>query len=144
VIRTGFPESPSVPVFAFPLAGVRVLVVDDTPDSLDLLTVLLRIHGAAVRTALSAYEAFDLFSAESPDVLISDIGMPGENGYSLLRKVRTLEAHEDRVRTPAVALTGYAHAEERAESLAAGFQAHVAKPVDPEDLVMLVQTLVRG
>ena len=121
-----------------------MLVVDDTPDSLELLRVLLEIHGAAVRTARSAHEAFELFRAGSPDVLVSDIGMPGENGYSLLRKVRTLEAHEHRVRTPAVALTGYAEAEDRAESEAVGFQAHVAKPADPEALVALVQALLRG
>lgn len=116
------------------LNGVRVLVVDDEPDSRDLLTTILTRCGSDVRCSDSAAEAMKAFQEWDPDLLVSDIGMPNEDGYSLIRKVRKLKS-ERASRIPAVALTAYATDEDRLEALAAGFQIHVAKPIEPETFI---------
>jgi signal transduction histidine kinase/ActR/RegA family two-component response regulator len=122
------------------LVGVRVLVVDDEPDTLETLWAILSQCGAEVRTAGSAVEALGIMQEWPPSLLVADIGMPGEDGYALLRKVRELEA--DRGGTvPALALTGYARVEDRVKVLAAGFQMHVAKPIEPAELVAVVANL---
>jgi CheY-like chemotaxis protein len=122
------------------LQGVDVLVVDDDPDVRDLVQFILAQCGARVRTAASAAEALEALSQAPPDVLISDIGMPGEDGYSLIRKVRAREASRGR-RIAALALSAWGSAEDRQRALAAGFQTHLAKPVQPETLARVVAGL---
>ncbi len=95
---------------------------------------------AEVVTAGSAAEAFDVLRRERPQVLVSDIGMPGEDGYALIRRVRALE-QEEGGRTPAIALTAYARAEDRVNAIMAGFDMHVAKPVEPAELIAMVASL---
>ncbi|HEX8353668.1 MAG TPA: ATP-binding protein, partial [Pyrinomonadaceae bacterium] len=122
------------------LAGTRVLLVEDEEDAREMLKTLLEVSGASVRAAGSAAEAWESLEGAGCDVLVSDIGMPGEDGYSLIRRVRERDARHG-VRTPAVALTAYAREEDRAHSLAAGFDAHVAKPVEPSELLAVVAEL---
>ncbi|MGB8507463.1 MAG: ATP-binding protein [Pyrinomonadaceae bacterium] len=127
------------------LHGLRVLVVDDEPDTLDLISLILRQHGAVVTPASSAAEAFEAFEHARPDVLLSDIGMPVEDGYSLLRRLHALDADGDGsvVSIPAVALTAYAGEADRAQAAAAGFQLHVPKPIDASQLVAAIAGLTR-
>lgn len=122
------------------LQGVHVLVVDDEPDARELLTIAISHSSAEVRAVGTAREALEVFDQWKPDVLISDIGMPGEDGYELIRKVRTLEGEHGGT-VPAVALTGYASDEDAARARIAGFQLHLSKPVSPNDLVAAVATL---
>ena len=122
------------------LRGVKVLVVDDEPDARALVRRLLEDYHAAVSTAASAGEAFQLVLKDPPDVLVSDIGMPGEDGYSLMRKVRALD-NGTNGGIPAVALTAYARPEDRTMAIESGFQLHVTKPVEPDQLVSIVATL---
>ena len=123
------------------LDGLRVLVVDDEADTLDLIKVLLAQCGAEVSTASSSAEALGLFAESTPDVIISDIGMPGEDGFELIRKVRELPP-ERGGRTPAVALTAYARAADRMRVLRSGYQMHVAKPVELAELIAVVANVV--
>jgi CheY-like chemotaxis protein len=122
--------------------GVKVVVVDDEPDARSLLRRLLEDCNAEVHTAETADEAMALLQAERPHVLVSDIGMPGEDGYGLIRRVRTLPA-EMGGHTPAVALTAYARAEDRVTAIVAGFQHHLSKPVEPNELIAIVASLAR-
>jgi signal transduction histidine kinase/CheY-like chemotaxis protein len=119
------------------IEGVRVLVVDDEPDSRDVVRRLLESRKACVKAAANAHEAIALLEEWRPDVLISDIGMPEEDGYSLVKRVRAL-APESGGHTAAIALTAYARAEDRAHALKAGFQYHLSKPVQATELVALV------
>lgn len=123
-----------------PLDGVRVLFVDDDEDSRDLGAHILSQHRAEVIPAGSAREALDALKRERPTVLVSDIGMPGEDGYELIAKVREL-GDEGGGGTPAVALTAFAHPDDRRRALLAGFQVHLPKPVDPVELVAAVAAL---
>jgi len=107
--------------------------VDDDSEGLALADAILSRAGAQVRTTLSASSAFDLFREWRPDVLVSDLEMPGEDGYSLIRKVRGLGASGGG-ETPAIALSGYGRPQDRLRSIAAGFNMHVPKPVDPREL----------
>ncbi|HEY7182964.1 MAG TPA: PAS domain S-box protein, partial [Blastocatellia bacterium] len=128
------------------LAGIRVLVVDDENDARELIETVLTQYGAEVVAVSSAEEAYSLITAtppqELPDVMVTDIGMPGEDGYSLIRRMREWEralgAH-----IPAVALTAYGRIEDRVRALNAGFQMHVAKPVDPSELAAVITSLIR-
>jgi signal transduction histidine kinase/ActR/RegA family two-component response regulator len=122
------------------LDGVRVLVVDDDRDALDLAVTILAGAGAVVRVATSAPEGFEVLRAWRPDVLVSDIEMPGEDGYSLIRRVRAL-GEEGGGRTPAVALTAYGRAQDRVLSLTAGYNMHVPKPVDPGEFTAIVASV---
>jgi CheY-like chemotaxis protein len=122
------------------LAGVRLLVVDDQPEARELVRRVLEDCGATVWTAGSAAEALALLERERPDLLISDIGMPEADGFELLRRVRALGA-ERGGRIPAIALTAFARSEDRTRVLRAGFLVHVAKPVDPAELVATVATV---
>jgi signal transduction histidine kinase len=122
------------------LDDVSVLVVDDNADSRNLLRELLSEHGAATVTAGSTDEAIQLFRRLRPDVLVSDIAMPGEDGYDLIRRVRNLAEHEGG-RTPAVALTAYVRGEDRTAAFAAGYDRHIRKPVDVAELVTAVAQL---
>jgi two-component system CheB/CheR fusion protein len=125
------------------LDGLRVLVVEDDPDTSDLLVVLLQQYGADVEAAASAKEAFEAFVRRRPDVLISDIGLPGEDGYALVGRVRSLSP-ERGGEVPAIAVTALAGGEAQDRSIAAGYQYHMAKPVDPARLVALVDHLTHG
>lgn len=122
------------------LEGLEVLAVDDEPDSLDMLRGLLESCGARVRVASSVREAMAAFSREVPHILLSDIGMPEEDGFSLISQVRKLSI-ADGGDTPAVALTAYARTEDRTRCLLAGFSSHVPKPVEPIELVAVVASL---
>jgi signal transduction histidine kinase len=122
------------------LAGVRVMVVDDDRDARELLTATLGYYGADVTAADSAAEALALLPEVRPDVLLSDIGMSGEDGYSFIRRVRSLPADRGG-HIPAVAITAYATAADRAAAMSSGFQLHVPKPFDPIELARTVQRL---
>ena len=125
-----------------PLQGARLLLIDDDPDSRWSLQRVLQSLGATTLVAASTGEALDLLAQHRPDLLISDIGMPGEDGYSLIRRVRAL-ADPVLSRTPAVALTAFAREEDRARVLAAGFQGHIAKPANAGQLPALLEPLLR-
>jgi PAS domain S-box-containing protein len=135
-LQGGFGSSPS-------LEGLNVLVVDDEPDARDLMTAILEERKAKVTTVASAAEAYETIEWLRPDVIISDIGMPGEDGYSLIRNVRLREARDRQGWRPAIALTAHARVEDRMRALSAGYQAHVAKPVEPAELVAVIASLVR-
>jgi CheY-like chemotaxis protein len=120
---------------------VSVLVVDDEADTREAMAIGLGCHGARVITASSASEAMGALGRERPQVLVTDIGMAGEDGYTLLQKVRMLPA-ERGGQTPAIALTGYATQQDRMDALESGFQMHVSKPVTPEELAAAVASLV--
>jgi CheY-like chemotaxis protein len=135
-------KSPALGDTCLELAGVKVLVVDDEPDARWLVQRLLEDCKAVVTTAASAREALDRMRDGRPDVLVSDIGMPGEDGYSLIRKVRALGAAGGGD-VPAIALTAYARAEDRMKAMLAGFQQHVVKPVEPVELITVVAILAR-
>ena len=117
----------------------RILVVDDEKDTQQLLRQVLTHFGAEVSTAGSANEGFAEFTAKNFDILISDIGMPEEDGYSLIRRIRKLP--EQKGKTPAIALTAYARPQDRMQALTSGFQTHVAKPVEPDELAAVIGSL---
>ncbi|HEY6046496.1 MAG TPA: response regulator [Pyrinomonadaceae bacterium] len=122
------------------LQGVKVLVVDDEPDSRELLMTIFSRCGSEVRCSESAAHAMREFESWNPELLVSDIGMPNEDGYSLIRKVRELKS--DCAQIPAVALTAYATDEDRSQALSAGFQIHVAKPIEPESFVTSIAKML--
>ena len=130
-----------LPVDDRAMAGVRVLAVDDDPDANELLKALLISAGAIVETASSAAEALGALGRFRPHLLLSDIGMPGEDGYSLIRKVRALGPNAGG-NIPAAALTAYTRNEDRAKALAAGFNMHIGKPADPGQLVSALTGLL--
>ena len=122
------------------LSGLRVLIVDDEIDTREFLVTALEQVGAEVTAAASVSEAFRLLERLKPDVLVSDIGMPVEDGYALIRRIRAL-APEQGGRIPAAALTAFAREEDRIQALKAGFQMHVPKPIKPMQLVAVVANL---
>ncbi|HEY2029880.1 MAG TPA: response regulator [Myxococcales bacterium] len=122
------------------LDGVEVVVVDDEPDARELVCAVLARAGAKVRQAASVDDALALVRAQKPDVLVSDIGLPQQDGYTLIERVRQLPAAEGGL-VPAAALTAYAGENDHRRALAAGFQAHVTKPIEPADLTLLVASL---
>ena len=122
------------------LSKRRILVVEDDLDTQELLSTVLRRHGAKVDAVTSVENALAEIEREKPDVIISDIGMAGENGYELIRKVRA-RSREEGGHIPAIALTAYAGVADRRRALLAGFQTHLSKPVEPEDLVAVILSL---
>jgi len=122
------------------LDGMLILVVDDEEDTRQLLVQSLTFYGATVITANSAGQAFDALQEKTPDVMVSDIGMPDEDGYSLIRRVRALadKQHRD---IPAIALTAFTRAQDRMRALTSGYQNHVAKPVEPDELATVIASL---
>jgi CheY-like chemotaxis protein len=124
------------------LAGLSVLVVEDDEDARDLLVTVLLKQGAKVEQAGSMAEALDRLASAVPDVLLSDIGLPLDDGYELIRAVRARGLSGERL--PAIALTAYARREDQRLALQAGFQAHVAKPVEPAELINAVAEAARA
>ena len=120
------------------LAGVKILAVDDEPDARALLSAMFKQCGAEIETCGSAAEAIERLETYTPDVIVSDIGMPGEDGYTLIKKLR-----EAGNKTPAVALTAFARAEDRFRALQAGYNMHVPKPVEPAELALVITRLVK-
>ena len=123
------------------LDGVHVLLVEDDEDSRKLLGMMLKRHGADVASAASAADALRLFNERRPDVLVSDIGMPEEDGYELSAKIRGLRSDQGGL-VPAIALTGYATRKDREHSLAAGYHRHMAKPIEQNDLIAAIANLL--
>jgi CheY-like chemotaxis protein len=123
------------------LKGVNVLVIDDEPDACNLLKLLLKSAGASVYLAQSADEGIEQLITKPVDVLICDIGMPGVDGYTLIRRVRTLD-DPPKSAVAAVALTAYARLEDRTQAIRAGFQNHLPKPVEPVELLTVIHSLV--
>jgi CheY-like chemotaxis protein len=130
-IQAGAPLDPRV------LEGVRVVVVDDQSDARDFLALVLTRHGADVTPATSAAKALEAVEGMRADALVADVAMPDEDGYQLVRRLRRLAPERIRL-IPAIAVTALASAEDRARALDAGFDAHLAKPVDPVELVSTV------
>lgn len=125
------------------LRGTRVLVVDDDADNREMLAMILELSGALVATAGSVAEALEVLEKERSQVLISDIGLPDEDGYSLLRKVRALpKAGGGEI--PAIALTGYGGHEDRAQTTAEGFQAHLTKPVALDEMLAAIVRVLQS
>jgi len=124
------------------LGGIRVLVVDDEQSNLQMIARLLRLHGALVTISSDPTLSAGIAATCGPDLLILDIGMPVKDGYELLPELRAALGKDARA-LPAIALTGFAAAEDRARALACGFQAHVAKPFDMTGLCRLVAQLAR-
>jgi CheY-like chemotaxis protein len=125
---------------------VRALVVDDQDSARELIEAVLLQYGAEVITASSAAEAYAVFTTappqERPDVIVSDIEMPGEDGYSLICRMREWERARG-AHIPAVALTAYGRVEDRIRALSAGFQMHVTKPVEPAELALAIMSLIK-
>jgi CheY-like chemotaxis protein len=122
------------------LKNRRILLVEDDPDTQELLETLFKQHGADVIAVSSSVSALEEIARAKPDVIISDMGMTGENGYELIRKIRLLDP-EAGGHIPAIALTAYAGAADRRRALLAGFQTHLGKPVDPDDLLAVISSL---
>ncbi|MEH1787160.1 MAG: PAS domain-containing protein [Nostoc sp.] len=131
-----------LPQPALELTGIKVLTVDDDPDARELLTVLLTEYGATVLTVTSAVEVLANLESFQPDVLVSDIGMPGVDGYSLIQQIRTLTP-EKGGEIPAIALTAYARVDDHERAITSGYQRHITKPLDPEELVQAVVALAQ-
>lgn len=121
------------------LSQAKVLIVDDVPDTCEYLRFVLTEYGATVKVANSAAQAYRLFQEFNPDLILSDIGMPEEDGYSLLQRIRQLPLGET---VRAIALTAFAKPEDRDRALAAGFQSHLPKPIDPDDLMSVIANLI--
>jgi CheY-like chemotaxis protein len=122
------------------LAGLRILVVDDEADAREIASAILGEAGAVVATAASVSQAIDLLDRWEPDVLVADIGMPGEDGYDLISRVRA-RFSDKRGQIPAIALTAFARPQDRLKILSAGYQMHVPKPVEPVELATVVASL---
>ena len=125
------------------LNGMRILIVEDDADSRDMLETVLRFQGAEVLTAKDVIEGFDVFRAKRPDVLVSDVGLPELDGYDLIRRIRSLSEDEGG-RTPAIALTGYVSMQDQSQALNAGYQEHLPKPIDTENLVKSILELSKN
>jgi CheY-like chemotaxis protein len=124
------------------LSGLNVLLVDDDSDTLTLMATALTRRQAKVTAVSSAREAIQAIRDQRPDVLVSDIAMPGEDGYGLIARVRALENHEAQ-NIPAVAITAYAKEEDRKRALSSGFQIYLAKPIELTELVSVVARAAR-
>jgi CheY-like chemotaxis protein len=123
------------------LTGIRVLIIDDDPDSRELISMVIAQAGAEATTVASAAEFLNVLESFQPDVVVSDIGMPEVDGYTLLRQVRSLSPDQGG-QVPAIALTAYAGEIDRQQAIAAGFQKHIVKPIEPDKLVVAIVSLL--
>ena len=135
------PASASLEQSTADLAGLNILLIEDEPSTREGTASLLESYGAQVRAVETASAARDAYSLQRPTIIISDIGLPGEDGYVLLQQIRCLERQQGIARVPAVALTAYALTEDRERALEAGYDAHLAKPVDPDKLLLQIAQL---
>lgn len=138
--QSGYTSLPSGYTSLPSLEGIEVLVVDDDLDCLQIVAIMLRDRKATVQTAASASEALKLLEWYKPDVLVSDLAMPEEDGYSLISKVRAMEP-ESVSQVPAIALTAYVRVEDRTQALLAGFNIFIPKPIELNELVNAVASL---
>jgi len=122
------------------LSGIKVLVLDDEPDARELVKSVLEIAGADVITAATAEEGLAYVKHHRPDVIVSDIGMPERDGYQFIRDVRAFDT-ADGGRTPAIALTAFARSEDRTRAMLAGYQVHISKPIEPQELVATIKSV---
>jgi CheY-like chemotaxis protein len=136
-------DEPRLSLDSKELEGVRVLIVDDDLDASHMLRFALQSSGAEVRTSSSVSDALRSLEEWLPSAILTDINMPGEDGYSLIRKLRDLSA-QDRASIPAIALTAMARPEDGDRALSAGFQMHIPKPVDIEELTKSIANLTKG
>jgi CheY-like chemotaxis protein len=119
------------------------LIVEDDPDSRQMLELILKRYGVTASTVETAAEALDFLESDPPDLLISDIGLPSEDGYDLIRKVRALRPERGGL-VPAIAMTGYVSVQDRTLAIEAGYQEHLPKPIETDKLIDLVRGLVNG
>jgi CheY-like chemotaxis protein len=141
--RRDHPRTTKTPYFDcedLNLGGIRVLVVDDEPDARELLKRILRQCKADVIVAGSADEGLRLLRLHKPHVLVSDIGMPDKDGYQFVREVRRLPEAAEKS-TPAIALTAFARSEDRTRAMMAGYQMHISKPIEPQELIATIASL---
>jgi CheY-like chemotaxis protein len=141
-LRPAAPATESTEENSQMLSGFRVLLVEDEPDARELLSLTLKVSGAQVQAVDSARAALSNLQTFKPDVLLSDIGLPVESGYDLIREVRSLPTELSKI--PAVALTAFATEKDRQRALSAGFQIHLSKPVEPQALIDVIEKLVNG
>jgi len=127
---------------ALHLSGLRILVADDDSDSREVIAAELTLFGANTSVSDSADDALRKVETFKPDVIVADIGMPGEDGYSMMRKIRN-SSNEQTRHTPAIALTAYAGDGNRQRALDAGYQTHISKPAEPEELVLAIAGVAR-
>src|SRR5437773_11392058 len=123
------------------LKGIHILVVEDDPDTRELLKVLLQMQGGAVTTAASVPEALSAYDQFPPNVIVADIGMPDYNGYALIGRVRARDRERGKI-VPAIALTAFTTSIDRDTVLSAGFQVHMPKPFEPRRLISVIADLV--
>lgn len=123
-----------------PLNGIHILVVEDEDDARELLKVLLETHGADVTVTSSVQEAMSAYDQSRPNVIVADIGMPQQNGYTLIGRIRGRDRDRGKI-VPAIALTAFATAMDRDTALSAGFQVHMSKPFEPSRLISVIQDL---
>jgi len=138
--RTGAPGHVSDP----PLKGARLLLVEDDPATRFAIARLLLNAGAVVATAADATEAMEEFARARPEAIVCDIGLPGADGYELIRRIRAAEAEAGNGHTPAVALTAFARDEDRRKALESGFQVHISKPPDADQLIKVLRGMMGG
>jgi CheY-like chemotaxis protein len=125
------------------ISGLKVLLIDNEPDALDLLESMLAQYGANTIIATSAMEGFNLVATARPDIIIADIGMPEKDGYQFMQEVRNLPPQEGGA-TPAIALTAFAHPEDRKKAIRSGYQAHLSKPFEYSELLATIENLTCG
>lgn len=125
------------------ISGLKVLLIDNEPDALDLLESMLAQYGANTIIATSAMEGFNLVATARPDIIIADIGMPEKDGYQFMQEVRNLPPQEGGA-TPAIALTAFAHPEDRKKAIRSGYQAHLSKPFEYSELLAAIENLTCG
>jgi CheY-like chemotaxis protein len=124
------------------LKGKKILVVDDESDTRDYISFVLEESGAIVMTGKSVTEAIEIYQQFQPDILISDIGMPEEDGYSLIQQLRLIETQQGKKQMPAIALTAFARTADRNQAMQVGFSRHVTKPVEPQSLLDAIVSLL--